>query len=44
MSEGSAKRERSNSADAKVTMEEAKEEDGDKYFSTLSFKDLPLSE
>ena len=46
VSEGSVKKEMSNSADAKdkVTLEETKEEDGDKYFSTLSFKDLPLSE
>jgi hypothetical protein len=46
VSEGSVKKDRSNSADAKdkVTLEETKEEDGDKYFSTLSFKDLPLSE
>ena len=51
VSEGSVKKERANSADASqakekqpVNKEEEKEEDNDKYFSTLEFKDLPFSE
>jgi ATP-dependent RNA helicase DDX18/HAS1 len=41
------KKERASSADAsntKKVVEEEKEGEADKYFSTLEFKDLPLSE
>lgn len=52
VSEGSVKKERANSLEAKEKASEKKkaEEDkegddqADKYFSTLEFKDLPLSE
>lgn len=51
VSEGSVRKDRANSAEAgqakekqSVKKEEEKEGESDKYFSTLEFKDLPLSE
>jgi hypothetical protein len=50
VSEGSVKKERASSVDAKEGKmstrkeEEEKGEENDKYFSTLEFKDLPFSE
>jgi hypothetical protein len=50
VSEGSVKKERASSVEAKEGKmstrkeEEEKGEENDKYFSTLEFKDLPFSE